>query len=86
MDWTGHNFDVFETEENTVVASGDYHEGVVVYDVSDPTDPTPVATYETDDRADEAGETPDFVGSAPMAWGGEYADVPSVVVASDVVT
>lgn len=43
-------------------------------------------TYETDDRANEADETPDFIGDAPMAWGADYADTRDLAVVSDMMT
>ena len=86
FDWTTHNHDVIPKGNTTLLVSGDYHEGAVVYDISDPTDPRPTDTYETDDREDEAGETLDFIGEAPMAWGVDYADKRDFAVVSDMVT
>ncbi len=86
FDWTGHNFDVVSKGATTLLVSGDYHEGAVSYDISDPTDPTPTDQYRTDDREDEAGETLGFIGSAPMAWGVDYADERDLTVVSDMVT
>jgi len=90
FDWTGHNFDVITKGSTTMLVSGDYHEGAVVYDVSDPTDPTPTDQYRTDDEADiveENGTGPLFpVGEAPMAWGVDYADERDFAVVSDMVT
>lgn len=85
FDWTGHNFDVITKGRTTMLVSGDYHEGAVVYDVSDPTDPTPTDTYETDDNADEANGA-GFVGPPPMAWGVDYADQRDFTVVSDMQT
>lgn len=86
FDWTGHNFDVVPKGDTTLLVSGDYHEGAVTYDISDPTDPTPTDAYRTDDRADEAGDPPAFVGTSPMAWGVDYADQRDLTVCSDMVT
>lgn len=90
FDWTGHNFDVIPKGSNTLLVSGDYHEGAVVYDVSDPMDPTATDAYETDDKADvveENGTGPIFpVGDPPMAWGVDYADERDFTVVSDMVT
>lgn len=90
FDWTGHNFDIIPKGSNTLLVSGDYHEGAAVYDISDPTDPTPTDVYETDDKADvveENGTGPLFpVGDPPMAWGVDYADQRDFTVVSDMVT
>ena len=83
---TTHNHHVISKGATTQPVSGDYHEGAVVFDITDPTDPAPTDTYETDDREDEAGETLDFIGEAPMAWGVDYAEKRDFAVVSDVVT
>ncbi len=85
FDWTGHNFDVITKGSTTMLVSGDYHEGAVVYDVSDPTDPTATDEFETDLKADEANGA-GFVGEAPMAWGVNYADQRDFTVVSDMQT
>lgn len=87
-DWTGHNFDVVPAGDTTLLVSGDYHEGTVVYDVTDPTDPTPTAQYRTDDGATEAvNDDPIFdLGEAPMAWGADYSAQRDLVVTSDYFT
>lgn len=86
FDWTGHNFDVIRKEDTTLLVSGDYHEGTVVYDLTDPTDPTPGEQYRTDDRADEANEPIFDLGEAPMAWGADYSDERDLTVTSDMFT
>lgn len=85
FDWTGHNFDTITKGNTTMLVSGDYHEGAVVYDVSDPTNPTATDQYETDRKADEA-DGAGFVGEAPMAWGVNYADQRDFTVVSDMQT
>jgi hypothetical protein len=85
FDWTGHNFDVITKGSTTMLVSGDYHEGAVVYDVSDPTDPTWTDQFETDLKADEA-DGAGFVGEPPMAWGVNYADERDFTVVSDMQT
>jgi hypothetical protein len=67
LDWTGHNFDVIPRASTTLLVSADYHEGAVLYDVGDPTDPIPVNRYPTDDRAgdDGAGNGSPEDGSVP---------------------
>lgn len=71
-----------------MLVSGDYHEGTVVYDISDPTDPTATDQYRTDDGASEAvNDSPIFdLGEAPMAWGGDASDERNLVVTSDFFT
>lgn len=85
FDWTTHNHSVISKGSNSLLVSGDYHEGTVVYDISDPTDPTPADQYRTDDQADQAnGEG--FVGPPPMAWGANYNEARDLVVTSDMQT
>ncbi|MFB6070521.1 MAG: LVIVD repeat-containing protein [Halanaeroarchaeum sp.] len=87
-DWTGHNFSVIPKGETTLLVSGDYHEGTVVYDVTDPTDPTATDRYRTDDGAtEEVNDDPIFdLGDAPMAWGADWNERRDVVVTSDFFT
>lgn len=85
FDWTGHNFDVIPKGSTTMLVSGDYHEGAVVYDVSDPMDPTATDQFKTDLLADEANGA-GFVGEPPMAWGVNYADQRDFTVVSDMQT
>ncbi|MFC6734048.1 LVIVD repeat-containing protein [Haladaptatus sp. DYSN1] len=84
-DWTTHNHDIISKGNTTLLVDGGYHEGVVVYDMSDPTDPVPVDIYETDDEADEANGA-EWLGSAPNAWGADYNEARDLVVASDMTT
>lgn len=84
-DWTGHNFDVVPRGDTTYLVSGDYHEGTVLYDVTNPNQPEPVDSYATDDMADEANG-PGWLGAAPMAWGADYNATRDLVVTSDMAT
>ncbi|WP_336360321.1 LVIVD repeat-containing protein [Haladaptatus sp. ZSTT2] len=84
-DWTTHNHDVISKDDTTLLVDGGYHEGVVVYDMSDPTDPVPVDIYETDDEAADANGAA-WLGSAPNAWGANYNEARDLVVASDMTT
>jgi hypothetical protein len=86
FDWTGHNFDVIALEERTLLVSGDYHEGVVLYDVTHPEEPTPVDRYHTDDDAEEVSEILFPVGDPPMAWGANYSAERDLVFTSDMLT
>lgn len=85
-DWTGHNFDIVPKGKTTVLVSGDYHEGTVVYDISDPTDPVPTDRYPTDDEADEASQPFFPFGEPPWAWGADYSATRDLVVTSDIAT
>ncbi|SIR87602.1 LVIVD repeat-containing protein [Haladaptatus litoreus] len=85
FDWTTHNHTVISKGSNSLLVSGDYHEGTVVYDISDPTDPTPTDQYRTDDKADQA-DGAGFVGEPPMAWGADYSEERDLVVTSDMQT
>jgi hypothetical protein len=73
---------------NSLLVSGDYHEGTVVYDISDPTEPTATDQNRTDDGAnEEVNDDPIFdLGEAPMAWGVDYTEERDLVVTSDVFT
>lgn len=85
FDWTGHNFDVVPWGDYTLLVSGDWHEGAVLYDITDPRDPTPLDRYPTDDRADEKPGRSRW-GPPPMAFSAVYNAERDLVVASDVVT
>ena len=84
-DWTTHNHDIISKGNNSLLVDGAYHEGTVVWDISDPTDPTVVDQYETDDMADQA-QGPSWLGDAPMAWGANYNEKRDLTVVSDMVT
>lgn len=86
FDWTTHNHDVIPKGNTTLLVSGDYHEGTVVYDITDPTDPTPTDQYRTVDGQDESSDLIFPLGSAPMAWGANYNKERDLVVTSDMVT
>jgi hypothetical protein len=87
FDWTGHNFDVAPHGESTFVVGGDRHEGVVLYDLTDPREPTPVDAYPTDDRdPGRVGERLRRFGPGPNAWGARYCPERGFVVASDMRT
>jgi hypothetical protein len=87
FDWTGHNFNAISKEGATLLASADYHEGAVVYDVTDPDDPTPTDRYRTDDGNTGADTEFAFPGAdAPMAWGASYDEARDFLFASDVIT
>ncbi|WP_254536820.1 LVIVD repeat-containing protein [Halomarina litorea] len=84
-DWTTHNHDVVQKGDSTFLVDGAYHEGFVVYDVTDPENPVPAHQYLTIDGEGEA-KGPTWTGAAPMAWGANYNAEKDVVVVSDMVT
>jgi hypothetical protein len=92
LDWTTHNHDVISKPDATLLVSGDYHEGTVVYDITDPRNPTPSDQYMTDDMAEEVeerGTGPTFfpeADSPPMAWGANYNEERDLTVTSDMWT
>ena len=86
FDWTTHNHDVISKGNTTLMVSGDYHEGTVVYDVSDPRDPTPTDQYRTDDDAENTSDLLFPALTAPMAWGADYSAERDLVFTSDMVT
>lgn len=88
FDWTGHHFNIVPQEQATMVVSADWHEGVVVYDITDPTAPQSVAQYATDDGAEtlEPNDTVRKLGTPPMAWKAAYNATRDLIVVSDVFT
>ncbi|NHN46508.1 hypothetical protein G9464_02710 [Halostella sp. JP-L12] len=84
-DWTTHNHDIISKGNNSLLVDGAYHEGMVVWDISDPTDPTFTDRYATDDQADQAN-SPSWIGEAPMAWGANYNKQRDLTVVSDMAT
>jgi len=88
FDWTTHNHDVVPKPDATLLVSGDYHEGTVVYDFTDPENPAASDQYRTDDMADEV-DGPIFLpeeDSPPMAWGANYNEERDITVTSDMWT
>lgn len=83
--WTTHNHDIISKGNNSLLVDGAYHEGTVVWDISDPTDPTFTDRYATDDKADQA-QSPAWIGDAPMAWGANYNKQRDLTVVSDMAT
>ncbi|WP_170977251.1 LVIVD repeat-containing protein [Halorussus salinisoli] len=86
FDWTTHNHDVVPMGDQSLLVSGDYLEGVVLYDMTDPTNPTPIDRYPTKDRANEV-EGPIFdVGHPPFCWGANYNEATGIVFVTDLIT
>lgn len=80
--WTTHNHDVIAQGQQTLLVSGDYSEGVVLYDITDPTAPEPIDSYRTDDGADETHRSD----KAPWAWSAVYHPGREFIFVSDKVT
>ncbi|MDX1744650.1 MAG: hypothetical protein R3324_01825 [Halobacteriales archaeon] len=83
--WTGHNFTVVPRGEETLLVSGDYADGAVLYDLTDPTAPGPLDRFETVLERDRA-RAPDRFTAPPRAWSADYAPEPDLIVVSDVFT
>jgi hypothetical protein len=88
FDWTGHHFSIVPQGDATLVVSADWHEGVVMYDITDPTSPQPIDRYPTDDGASALtpNEKVAQLGQPPMAWKVAYDATREFVVASDTFT
>ncbi len=87
FDWTGHNFDVVPFEDATLLTSGDWHEGTVLYDITDPTNPHPIDVHETDENpVPHPSEQLKAFGGAPMAYSSEYNEEREFALTSDLYT
>lgn len=64
LDWTGHDGDMISRGDETLYVSGDWHEGVVLYDLTDPTDPHPIDQYATADGASAVRPNDTVAGTA----------------------
>ena len=87
FDWTGHQFDIVPLQDATLVVSGDWHEGTVLYDVTDPTDLRPIDTHETDAPAVEnPSDQLQVFGDPPMAYSSHYNPKRGFALTSDLFT
>jgi hypothetical protein len=86
FDWTTHNHSVVSRDDGTFLVGGDYRDGAVLYDVTDPRNPVPVDQYRTDNGYPNAGQPLFPIGDPPMAWTAEYHAPSGLVVVSDMVT
>ncbi|WP_435153524.1 LVIVD repeat-containing protein [Haladaptatus sp. DFWS20] len=88
FDWTGHHFAIVPWGNVTLLVSADWHEGVVVYDITDPTNPHPIDRYSTDDGMGSltVNDQVRRLGKPPMAWKAAYNPERDLVVASDTFT
>lgn len=80
--WTTHNHDVVPYGERTLLVSGDYSEGVVLYDITDPTNLHAIDRHPTTAKS----ETVSGGERAPRAWSATYNRARDVVFASDIIT
>lgn len=89
--WTGHNFDPITHRKgrNTrqLLVSGDYHEGTVLYEITDDAF-TALDQVETDDGAEDRETDPIFLSrdDAPFAWDADANAEKDIVVTSDMIT
>lgn len=88
FDWTGHHFNIVPLENATLLVSADWHEGIVLYDITDPTDPHSIDRYPTADGMDRVtpNEVVTQLGAPPMAWKAAYNAPRDLIVASDTFT
>ena len=90
FDWTTHNHDVVPRGEDTLLVDGSYHEGVVLYDITDPTEIVTLDEYETDDGTTSpesvTGPSGFPIGDPPMCWGANYNAKLDLVAAVDMQT
>ena len=85
IDWTGHHFDVIPYPDATLLVSADWHDGVVLYDVTDPTNPQPVDRYVTADGARGLAFNEEIAryGDPPLTWSAVYNSARDLVVVND---
>jgi hypothetical protein len=87
FDWTGHNFDIVPLSDATLLVSGDWHEGTVLYDITDPTNPQPIDTHETDATpVANPSEQLQVFGDPPMAYSSDYNAKRGITLTSDLFT
>jgi hypothetical protein len=90
FDWTTHNHDVVPRGSDTLLVDGSYHEGVVLYDITDPTTIETLDEYETDDETVSTGTITGLsgfpIGTPPMCWGANYNAKRDLIVAVDMQT
>lgn len=87
FDWTGHQFDIVPFEDATLLTSGDWHEGTVLYDITDPTNPHPIDTHRTDEPAvKNPSEDLQVFGDPPMAYSSDYCESQGFAMTSDLLT
>jgi hypothetical protein len=87
FDWTGHQFDIVPREDATLVVSGDWHEGTVLYDITDPTNPHPIDSHRTDAPAvTNPSDELQVFGDPPMAYSATYNRERGFALTSDLFT
>ncbi|WP_266076882.1 LVIVD repeat-containing protein [Haladaptatus caseinilyticus] len=88
FDWTGHHFAIVPQGKQTFIVAADWHDGVVVYNITDPTNPHPIDQYSTDDRMKSLtlNDEVSRLGEPPMAWRAAYNPAHDVVVVTDTFT
>lgn len=88
LDWTGHHFNIVPWGDATLLASADWKDGVVIYDITDPTNPRSIDQYPTDDGMEKVtpNDKVSLFGKPPMAWKAAYNAEREFIAASDVFT
>jgi hypothetical protein len=87
FDWTGHQFDIVPVENSTLLTSGDWHEGTVLYDITDPRNPHPIDSHKTNKTSVEhPSEQLRAFGGPPMAYSSVYNAKRGFALTSDLFT
>jgi hypothetical protein len=84
FDWTGHQFDIVPLDDATLLTSGDWHEGTVLYDITEPTNPHPIDVHKTDKTTvAHPSDRLAVFGGPPMAYSSDYNTKRGVALTSD---
>ena len=84
FDWTGHQFDIISLNHATLLTSGDWHEGTVLYDITDPTSPSPIDTHKTNESpVKRPSKQLKALGDPPMAYSSAYNSEREYILTSD---
>ena len=87
FDWTGHQFDIISLDHATLLTSGDWHEGTVLYDITDPTSPAPIDTHKTNESpVKRPSKQLKALGDPPMAYSSAYNSEREYILTSDLFT
>ncbi|HET7322979.1 MAG TPA: hypothetical protein VFJ06_01470 [Halococcus sp.] len=87
FDWTGHQFDMVPLEDALLLTSGDWHEGTVLYNIDNPTNPHPIDVHKTDKNpVPHPNEQLQAFGGPPMAYSSDYNAKHGFALTSDLFT
>ena len=70
-------------DEKTLLISGDWHEGAVLYHITDPTNPYSIDQYPTDDGSVTPNDVLAQYGGPPWPWNTSCNPARDVIVVSD---